>query len=104
MQLVMDDKVVWLDEKSGLFPVQSLFKVLQLAPLLSFPANIIRHSKVQSRVCFFFVWEVAWGKVQTLDWLQKGGRSLANRCFLCQRHEETMDHLLLHCVKTRVLW
>ena len=29
---------------------------------------------------------------------------MANRCFLCLSEEETMDHLLLHCVKTRVLW
>ena len=24
--------------------------------------------------------------------------------FLCQDCEETMDHLLLHCIKTRALW
>ncbi|RVX13277.1 Histone-lysine N-methyltransferase ASHH1 [Vitis vinifera] len=26
------------------------------------------------------------------------------RCFLCLSEVETVDHLLLHCVKTRVLW
>ena len=30
--------------------------------------------------------------------------SLANRCFLCQQREESVDHLLLHYSKTRVLW
>ena len=29
---------------------------------------------------------------------------LENRCFLCQRTEETIDYLLLYCGKTRVLW
>ena len=29
---------------------------------------------------------------------------MANRCFLCLFEVETVDHLLLHCVKTRVLW
>ncbi|KAJ9701721.1 hypothetical protein PVL29_006900 [Vitis rotundifolia] len=29
---------------------------------------------------------------------------MANRCFLCLSELETVDHLLLHCVKTRVLW
>ena len=29
---------------------------------------------------------------------------MANRCFLCLSEVETVDHLLLHCVKTRVLW
>ena len=27
-----------------------------------------------------------------------------NRRFLCQSHEETIDHILLHCDKTRVRW
>ena len=32
------------------------------------------------------------------------GRHLANRCFLCQRKEETIAYLLHHCGITRVLW
>ena len=34
----------------------------------------------------------------------KGGWSLANRCFLGLVEEETIDHILLHYVKARVLW
>ena len=52
----------------------------------------------------FFAWEASWGKVLTQEQLQRRGFSLANRCFLCLSEEETMDHLLLHCIKTRVLW
>ena len=52
----------------------------------------------------FFAWEASWGKVLILDQLQKMGHSLANRCFLCLSEVETVDHLLLHCAKTRVLW
>ena len=52
----------------------------------------------------FFAWEASWGKVLTLEQLQMRGSSLANMCFLCQFELETVDHLLLHCVKTRVLW
>ena len=29
---------------------------------------------------------------------------MANRCFLCHEKEETIDRLLLHCTKTRVIW
>ena len=52
----------------------------------------------------FFAWEASWGKVLTQEQLQRKGFSLANRCFLCLSEEETVDHLLLHCVKTWVLW
>ena len=52
----------------------------------------------------FFAWEASWGKVLTLELLQRRGFSLANRCFLCLSEVETVDHLLLHCVKTGVLW
>ena len=44
------------------------------------------------------------GKALTLDLIQKRGWALANRCFLCHEKEEIIDHLLLHCTKTRVLW
>ena len=37
----------------------------------------------------FFAWEASWGKILTLDQLQKRGIALANWCFLCQRCEET---------------
>ena len=52
----------------------------------------------------FFGWEATWGKVLTLDQLQKRGCALASRCYLCQRHEESIDHILFHCVKTKTLW
>ena len=52
----------------------------------------------------FFAWEATWVKVLTLDQVQKRGWALANRCYLCQAHEEFIDHLLLHCEKTREVW
>ena len=27
-----------------------------------------------------------------------------NRCYLCQRHEESIDHIFLHCAKARTFW
>ncbi|RVW60639.1 hypothetical protein CK203_048902 [Vitis vinifera] len=35
---------------------------------------------------------------------QKRGWILANRCFLCCDEEETINHILIHCPKARVLW
>ena len=44
------------------------------------------------------------GQALTLDIVQKRGWALANRCFLFHEKEETIDHLLHQCAKTRVLW
>lgn len=44
------------------------------------------------------------GEVLKLDQLQRKGRHIANRCLLCHENEESIDYILLHCVKTRVLW
>ena len=41
------------------------------------------------------------GRILTLDSLQKKGWVLANRCFLCQKYGKSIDHLLLHCERTR---
>ena len=51
-------------------------------------------------LCMFIIFSI----VLTLDRLQKRGWTLANRCFLCQMCEELIDHLLLHCEKTREVW
>ena len=39
-----------------------------------------------------------------LDNLRKKNMVLINRCGMCKRDEETIDHLLLHCEGIQVLW
>ena len=51
-----------------------------------------------------FAWEASWGRVLTLDQLKRRGRALANRCFLCGEGEESVDHLLIHFSKARIMW
>ena len=52
----------------------------------------------------FFAWEASWEKFLTLDQLKRRGWTLANRCFFCLVEEESTNHILIHCTKTRVLW
>jgi hypothetical protein len=52
----------------------------------------------------FFVWLAALGKILTIDNLRKKNMVLINRCEMCKRDEETIDHLLLYCECTQVLW
>ena len=59
--------------------------------------------KVPTKVAFF-AWEVAWGKILTLDRLQKWGWQLPNCCFLCGCEEENVNNFLLHYIVVRALW
>ncbi|WKA09120.1 hypothetical protein VitviT2T_026797 [Vitis vinifera] len=98
-----EDRVRWMDSKDEVFSVKSLYRALQPVSLASFPLKIIWNSCVQPKLSFF-VWEASWGRVLTLDRLQKRGWALTNRCFLCQTCGESIDHLLLHCERTREVW
>ena len=98
-----EDRALWTKTKNGKFTVMSLYTALELGKSISFPWSNIWKTWAQPRVGFV-AWEATWRKVFTLDQVQKMGRSLANRCFLCHFEEESIHHLLVHCVKTRVLW
>ncbi|WJZ92487.1 hypothetical protein VitviT2T_011477 [Vitis vinifera] len=98
-----EDKMVWTTSKSGVFSVKSLYSILEPGGSAMFPYIGIWKASVPPKVAFF-AWEASWGKILTLDQLQRRGYSLANRCFLCLAEAETVDHLLLHCVMTRTLW
>ena len=84
------------ETKNGNFSVKLFFKALDR------PKNVVLHCKFIWNSCVptkvgFFAWEASWSKVLTLDHLKKKGRALANRCFLCGKEEEAVDHLLIHC-------
>ncbi|RVW50377.1 hypothetical protein CK203_086397 [Vitis vinifera] len=98
-----EDKMVWTTSRSGVFLVKSLYSTLEPGGSALFPYVGIWRACVPPKVAFF-AWEASWGKILTLDQLQRRGYSLANRCFLCLAEAETVDHLLLHCVMTRALW
>ena len=98
----MDDRVIWTVARCGTFSIKSLYSILEPKDSLLFPCGSIWRSSVPPKVAFF-AWEASWEKVLTLDQLQRKGHYLTNRCFLCLSEVETVDHLLFHCAKARVL-
>ena len=52
----------------------------------------------------FFAWQATWGKILTLDKLQRRGWHLPNRCYLCGWNEESAHYILLHCPVVNHLW
>ncbi|RVW90126.1 hypothetical protein CK203_035974 [Vitis vinifera] len=69
-----EDRVIWTASNNGAFSIRSLYSMMEPGGLSLFPSERIWRARVPPR------------------------------CFLCLSEEETVDHLLLHCVKTRVLW
>ena len=98
-----EDRVRWVKSKDGVFSIKSLHRAMQPVSSALFPSKIIWMSCAQPKISFF-AWEASWGRVLTLDHLQKSGWALANKCFLCQKCGESIDHLLLHCERTREMW
>ena len=100
----VEDRVIWKKTKSGFFSIKSLYNVVELRSTVQFPRKIIWSPYVPPKVGFFFAWEASWEKVLTLDQLKRRGWTLANRFFFCLVEEESTNHILIHCTKTRVLW
>ena len=95
--------MVWNETKDGIFSVKSCFNSLDHSSAVPFPWRIIWSTFVPTKVGFF-AWEASWGKVLTQDQLKRRGWNLANRCPLCCDEEETINHILIHCSKAKVLW
>ena len=85
------------------FSVRHMYRKLMFAPPLDFPSRSIWNPIVPQKLGFFAS-EAFWGKVLTLDQLKRRGIPIVNRCFLCEEHEETIDHLLIHCSRAKMLW
>jgi hypothetical protein len=52
----------------------------------------------------FFAWSVALDKILTMDNLRKRHIIIVDRCCLCKRDGESVDHLLLHCDVASAMW
>ena len=100
---LMEDKIIFKGSRNDGFSVKIMYRVLDCSPQVVFPSRSIWNPVIPPR-WGFFAWEASWGRVLTLDQLQRRGRALANRCFLCEEKEENINHLLLHCKKAKMLW
>ena len=77
-----DDRLRWNGVKNGMFSVKSSYDLLEGGRQQLVPVKMIRNPLVPTKVGFF-VWEVWWGKILTMDQLKKRGFSLASRCPFC---------------------
>ena len=98
-----EDMLLLKEVKEKRFSVQAMYKCYDSSPAFDFPYHSIWNSVVRPKIGIF-TWEATWGKVLTLDNLKHRGMVFANRCFLCEEGEETINHLLIHCRSAKMLW
>ncbi|RVW20882.1 hypothetical protein CK203_109257 [Vitis vinifera] len=77
-----EDSVRWKGGRNGKFRVKEAYRVMTRPNDIGFPSRCIWVDSVSTKVAFY-AWEATWGRVLTLDRLQKRGWQLPNCCFLC---------------------
>ncbi|CAN1748096.1 hypothetical protein LINPERHAP1_LOCUS3303 [Linum perenne] len=98
--------MIWSLEESGVFSVRSLAKELILRKFQgcnSFPSEMVWVRHVPTKVAGF-VWQVAHGKVSTIDNLIRKGMMIPNRCVMCGADAETIQHLFRECSFASQVW
>ncbi|CAN1356356.1 Putative ribonuclease H protein At1g65750 [Linum perenne] len=98
--------VVWPLEGSGVFSVRSLRRTLleeRFEGCHDFPHQIVWAKSVPPKVQGF-CWMVWHKKIASIDNLQRRGMTLANRCVLCEKDLESVDHLFIHCEFAVEVW
>ena len=98
-----EDRVVCKRDSKGVFFVKGLYSLLETDGTIPLSLKIIWNLWILLKVSFF-IWEACWGRVLTLDQLQRREWKLANRCALCKEELESIDRMLLHCDKAMLLW
>ena len=98
-----EDKLLLKDVREEGFSVKIRYKGLDPSPVIEFPYRLVWNPVVPPKIGFF-AWEATWDKALMLDQLKRRGMTFANKCFLCEEDEETIDHLLIHCKRAKTLW
>lgn len=100
------DSLVWKKSKDKKFYVNNCCKLLMRQTCYwehNWPWKMIWKTKSPAKVAVFG-WIVTWGVCLTQENLQRRGFLLANRCYLCEEDQESVEHLFLHCRISRQCW
>lgn len=94
---------MWSKDPKGLFSRKSFYSSLGLNMEVFQLAKNIWIPSVPSKVAFFS-WLVAHNKYLTINNLVRMKWELPNRCIMCRKVVESVDHLFIHCEVAKSLW
>lgn len=97
------DTIAWSWEESGCFSTRTAYAARFWGRQTNPTADFTWRAKAPLQ-CRFFTWLAMQNRCWTSDRLARRGLDHQDRCPLCNQEEETMNHILLHCVFTREVW
>ncbi|CAN0825732.1 hypothetical protein LINGRAHAP2_LOCUS482 [Linum grandiflorum] len=99
-------RVVWPLHTTFSFTVASFMAILRrrwFTGMRDFPHRCIWMIEVPTKVqCF--MWLLFYGRILTLDNLQRRGLIAPNWCVLCRRNAESVSHIFLSCSFAKRIW
>lgn len=98
-----EDVLIWKFEPKGNITVSSMYGVLTPDPSESPFLSKAWIKGLIPKINIFY-WTILQNKILTLDNLKIRGFNFPNRCALCLKEEESMDHLVIHCSFTISIW
>ncbi|KAJ0557186.1 putative reverse transcriptase zinc-binding domain-containing protein [Helianthus annuus] len=94
----------WLPDRSGMFSVRSVRKLL-VAAEVDVNRSVIDWCSWVPIKCNVFVWRVGLNRIPTADALLRRGIHVGEGvCPLCKSGDESVEHLFTSCVVAIILW
>jgi len=93
------DRLVWDGAKSGNYKTKKGYKILikqQLRPKVEIPLRLCWDKNCLPKARMF-AWMALQKKILTADRFTKMGYEGPSRCPLCEKEQETTNHILLDC-------
>jgi hypothetical protein len=75
----------------------------RFSPIEDFSWKSVWWTKVPLKAAFF-AWSTAIGKILIMNNLRKQRITVVDRCCMCKKNGESVDHILLHCEVGNALW
>jgi hypothetical protein len=97
------DRLWSVPSKKGVFKVKSYFSSLIGLERRCFLWKSVWRTHAPLRAAFFG-WMAALDKILTVDNLRKRKIIIVDRCYLCKRDENSVNHILLHYDVASTLW
>jgi len=98
-----EDKITWTLENSGEYSAKSAYEV-QFAGQITSNYPVLIWKIWAPPKCKFFVWLLLQDRPWTAARLQLRGWKNNYFCALCERNQETAQHLFFECTYSRSVW